>query len=217
MKRSIRAVLFLAICPLLMAQQVLNNEAVVKLVKAGLADDLIISTIIGSPGTYDISADGIIALKGAGVSDKVVTAILRKAAIPAAVSAPVPAPPAAVVGTTAVVHIYRYKQFEAPKVRPSVYCDGTLLGRITRGHFLDVKIPPGSHVFLSEDKQAGAAVTLEPGKEYFFRIDMQMGVWKGSFRLTMVIPEQGKYEVSKLKPLDSRDALHQLPAGTDPQ
>jgi hypothetical protein len=54
--------------------------------KAGLSDDLIVSTIISSPGAYDTSADGMIALKGAGVSDRVVAAIVQKtntASVPA--------------------------------------------------------------------------------------------------------------------------------------
>lgn len=72
--------LFLLLCPILVAQQALNNDAVVKLVKAGLSDDLIVSTINASPGIYDTSTSGLISLKSAGVSDKVVEAILGKAA-----------------------------------------------------------------------------------------------------------------------------------------
>jgi hypothetical protein len=79
----------LAISPLLFAQQALNNDAVIKLVKAGLSDDLIVTTINASPGTYDTSPDGLIALKAAGASDKVVSAIVLKAS-GAAPSAPVP-------------------------------------------------------------------------------------------------------------------------------
>jgi hypothetical protein len=82
-RKNILAVLFLAICSLLVAQQALNNNAVIKLVKAGLSEDLIVSTINGAAGNYDISADGIIALKTAGVSDKVVAAIVAKASAPA--------------------------------------------------------------------------------------------------------------------------------------
>ena len=52
--------------------------------KAGLSDDLIVSTINSSPGSYDTSADGLIALKKAGVSDKVVAAIATKNAAPSA-------------------------------------------------------------------------------------------------------------------------------------
>lgn len=80
MRKSIFAVLFLAICPLLFAQQALNNDAIIKLVKAGLSDDLIVSTINAQQGSYDTSTDGIIALKTAGVSDKVVAAVIARSA-----------------------------------------------------------------------------------------------------------------------------------------
>lgn len=82
MRKSILAIVFMAICPLLAAQQALNNDSVIKLVKAGLSEDLIVTTINGSAGSYDTSADGIIALKTAGVTDKIVAAILAKAAAP---------------------------------------------------------------------------------------------------------------------------------------
>ena len=80
MRKNILAIAFLAICPLLVAQQALNNDSVIKLVKAGLSDDLIVTTINASPGTYDTSANGLIALKSAGVSDRVVSAVVVKTA-----------------------------------------------------------------------------------------------------------------------------------------
>jgi hypothetical protein len=89
MRKTLSALLFLALCPFLVAQQALNNDSVIKLVKAGLSDDLITTTISASPGTYDTSTDGLIALKAAGVSDKVVAAMVSKA------FAPPPAPAAA--------------------------------------------------------------------------------------------------------------------------
>jgi hypothetical protein len=79
MRKSLLAFVFLAFCPVLIAQQPLNNDAVIKLTKAGLSEDLIVSTINSQAGTYDTSTDGLIALKTAGVSDKVVTAIMLKA------------------------------------------------------------------------------------------------------------------------------------------
>src|ERR1035438_7184430 len=79
MRKSLIALVFLAFCPLLVAQQALNNDAVIKLVKAGLSDDLIVSTINASAGSYDTSANGLIALKTAGVSDKVLSAIVLRA------------------------------------------------------------------------------------------------------------------------------------------
>ena len=98
MRKNILAAVFLAICPLAFAQQALNNDAIIKLVKAGMSDDLIITTINAQPGNFDVSTDGLIALKTGGASDKVVSAIVLKASAaptPApAVPAPPPAPPA---------------------------------------------------------------------------------------------------------------------------
>jgi hypothetical protein len=69
------------------------------MVKAGLTDDVIVATIDANPGAYDASPDGLIALKQAGVSNKVIDAIVAKsnASAPeaAAPSAPPPPEPAA--------------------------------------------------------------------------------------------------------------------------
>ncbi len=51
MRKSILAFVFLAFCPLLIAQQTLNNDAIIKLTKAGLSDDLIVTTINSQAGT----------------------------------------------------------------------------------------------------------------------------------------------------------------------
>lgn len=69
----------LFICPVLPAQQPLDNNAVIKLAQAGLSDDLLVTTINASPGHYDVSPNGLIALKAASLSDKVVSAIVLKA------------------------------------------------------------------------------------------------------------------------------------------
>ena len=80
------------------AQAGLNNDSIIKMVKAGLSDDLIVSTIGSSPGVYDTSADGMIALKTAGASDRVVSAVVQKAnsaaapGVPALAPLPPPAP-----------------------------------------------------------------------------------------------------------------------------
>jgi hypothetical protein len=87
----------LAFCPQLLAQQAtsgaigeLKNESVIKLLKAGLSADLIVSTSNALPGTYDTSPEGLISLKGANASDRVVSAIVLKASS----SAPTTKPPA---------------------------------------------------------------------------------------------------------------------------
>ncbi len=95
MRKSFLAVLFLAVCAIAAAQEI-NNDTVIKMVKAGLSDDTIVTTINASAGTYDASPNGLIALKKAGVSDKVIEAIAAKATsggASAAAAAPAPLPP----------------------------------------------------------------------------------------------------------------------------
>ena len=69
--------LFLTVC---MAQTVLTNDAILKMAKAGLGEDILLSTIKGQAGHYTTTPDDLIALIGAGVSDKVFAAMMEKAA-----------------------------------------------------------------------------------------------------------------------------------------
>lgn len=81
MKRSIRTVLLLLVPTLMLcAQEPLTNDAVVKLVKAGLSEELIVQMIGSQPGNYKLSADDVLSLKNQGVSDKIITAMLNKGA-----------------------------------------------------------------------------------------------------------------------------------------
>ncbi len=74
----------------LLAQQALTNESVIKLAKAGLSDDVIVSTINASTGNFDISPDSLIAFKSAGVSDKVIAAVVAHAPAPNTAEPPSP-------------------------------------------------------------------------------------------------------------------------------
>jgi hypothetical protein len=136
MRKSLIVLVFLAFCPLLVAQQALNNDSVIKLVKAGLSDDLIVSTINASPGAYDSSANGLIALKTAGASDKVVTAIVMKASGASSTPQAEPAASTATAGTNpddstaaheAGIYIYNPSAPAGSKMsmlEPSVYSQG---------------------------------------------------------------------------------------------
>src|SRR5258708_27161158 len=56
----------------------MNNDSVLKMVKAGLGADLVIQTIDTQPGQYGTDADSLVKLKTAGVSDRVITAMINK-------------------------------------------------------------------------------------------------------------------------------------------
>jgi len=70
-------------CPRLGAQQEMNNESVLKMVKAGLSPQVIAASVNSQPGHYDLSADSLIALKKAGVNDQIVTAMITHSSTPA--------------------------------------------------------------------------------------------------------------------------------------
>lgn len=70
--------LWLALCPVLAAQEALTNASIEKMVKAGLGDDVVVSMIQSKPGQYDLTADTLVNLKGEGVSEKVLEAMIAK-------------------------------------------------------------------------------------------------------------------------------------------
>ena len=61
-----------------LAQAALSNEDIIKLVKAGMTEEVILTIVSSQPGKYSFSADDLIALKEAGVSDKILSAMALK-------------------------------------------------------------------------------------------------------------------------------------------
>jgi hypothetical protein len=56
----------------------MSNDSVLRMHSAGLNDDLIIQTIQTQPGHYDVGPDNLIALKKAGLSDPVLSAMTAR-------------------------------------------------------------------------------------------------------------------------------------------
>lgn len=69
----------------------LGNESIIKLVRAGLGEDVITVMIATQPGNYSVDPESIIALKQAGASDKVISAILSNSGHGGPASAPLAA------------------------------------------------------------------------------------------------------------------------------
>jgi len=62
----------------LFAQETLNNDSVIKLVKSGLSEDTIASIVQTQPGKYSLGTEEISSLRKAGVSDRIIAAMLEK-------------------------------------------------------------------------------------------------------------------------------------------
>ena len=58
--------------------QALTNEDIVKMVKAQLSESIILTTIESSNPGFDVSPEGLIALKNGGVNDRIIEALQRR-------------------------------------------------------------------------------------------------------------------------------------------
>src|SRR4030095_11093133 len=104
------------------AQEVLTNQLVVDMLKAGLSERVVVAKIRTSPTNFDTGTDALIALKKNGVPEKVIEAMMSPTAAASAPSAP-PAgappaasvaavPPAAMAARPTVFHIIAGKEVE---------------------------------------------------------------------------------------------------------
>ena len=77
------------------AQDVLTNDAVVAMKKAGLSDSVIIAKIRASQTKFDVNTQALISLKGAGLSDQIIEAMVSHPGPAGSVRSVPAAPPAA--------------------------------------------------------------------------------------------------------------------------
>ena len=89
----VMASLMLLTATSLTAQEVLTNDSVLALKKAGLSDSLILAKVRSSPAKFDTSTKGLIALKSAGLSDQIIEAMVSHPGTPSSAST-APAAPA---------------------------------------------------------------------------------------------------------------------------
>ena len=101
------AMLLAAVCS---AQAPMTNESIKKMVKAGLNDDIVIGTIKSQPANYSTAPDDLIGLKTAGVSDRVISALVGKMSAGAVPESVAPASVASKsVGPVSEVGVYLKK------------------------------------------------------------------------------------------------------------
>jgi hypothetical protein len=85
-----------------LAQEVLTNESVIQMVKAGLPEAVVIAKIKGTATKFDLKTDSLVGLKKAGVSDKVLEAMVAAGSSSASPTTAMPAPPAPAVAAGAL-------------------------------------------------------------------------------------------------------------------
>jgi len=100
---------------------------------------------------------------------------------------------------------YRPHRFEGSALKPSIYIDNSEIARLKNGESVNVTVPAGQHRVYSNDKATGIDLDAQPGQTYYVRMDIQTGVWKGHGGITLVDPQEGKYESAQTKLETSSD------------
>src|SRR5260370_30468057 len=167
------------------AQENLTNDWIVKMVKAGLREDVIVNVIGLEPGKYSLSPDDLIALKNANVSPRVITAMMNRSQSGATTSPPPAAVPpvaqASQIPSVDEIGVYYKKGDKWADVQPEVvnWKTGGVLKRIGTAGILKGDVdrrlqgPPspqtrGSSLGLPVSTPRGAALTqstvLQPSR-----------------------------------------------------
>lgn len=80
-----------------LAQEVLTNESVIQMVKAGLPEAVVIAKIKSTATNFDLKTDSLVGLKKAGVTDRVLEAMVAAGAGGSSTASAMPTPPAPAV------------------------------------------------------------------------------------------------------------------------
>jgi Protein of unknown function (DUF2846) len=127
----------------------------------------------------------------------------QQAAQPETASKPAETPaaekPATPTGPVPTIYFYRIKQFAGSSLEPTVYCDEKELARMDNGRYFGVTLAPGKHVCRMGDKQTGFEIDVKGDQPFYAKVSIEAGFWKGHGRLTLIQPEQGGFELKKVK------------------
>ena len=111
----------------------------------------------------------------------------------------VPETPVETNTADAIVYIYRPGKYGGKALEPSVFLDDTELARMDNGRYFALKLKPGKHIIHLTDDKKGYAIDMGPGQTYYFRIGIEMGMWKGHGKITLDDADRAIKEIKKIK------------------
>lgn len=171
----------------LTAQEVLTNESLIALKKAGLSDSIIISKIKSSQTKFDVSTKGLIGLKNAGMSDQVIEAVVNAGSAATTPAAAAPAAPAAAAAPApareSIVHLIGGKSVELVPANAALeFSTGFFDSKselVLRGRKAQYRIADKKPVFYSTWSANDAPlVRLKPGSDHD---DRNLKISSGSY------------------------------------
>lgn len=154
----------------------LVNADIVKMVKAGLAEDTIVLAIQNKPSSFETGPEELIRLKEQGVSQAVLNAMLNASNPAPAAPAPSEPPPAAQQTQPDQGPAGVWVEFfgvcprnDLTIFKPTIYANQTELARLACNTYFYVAAQPGTYKFCATK---GKCVTAAIGSKgpYYFRI-----------------------------------------------
>jgi hypothetical protein len=154
----------------------LVNADIVKMVKAGLAENTIVLAIQNKPSSFDTNPEELIRLKEQGISQAVLNAMLN-ASNPAPAAPPPSEPPPAAQQTQAdqgPVGVWVEFFGVCPRndltiFKPTIYANQTELARLACNTYFYVAAVPGTYKFCATKGKCVTAA-IGPKGPYYFRI-----------------------------------------------
>lgn len=111
----------------------------------------------------------------------------------------VPETPTPVNTAEAIVYVYRPSKMAGKALEPSVFVDDIELARMDNGRYFALKLKPGKHIVHMTDDKKGYAIDMGPGQTYYFRVGLEMGMWKGHGKITLDDADRAIKEIKKIK------------------
>jgi len=103
------------------------------------------------------------------------------------------------------VVVYRPSKFVGSALKPSVYVDGSQIGRLENGRYVSLQLIPGKHNFESSMKKtAPLDVDVKPNETVYLEMVILPGNWRGGGRLIPVGEDDAKTALLKLKPSEEK-------------
>jgi len=179
----------------------MSKEDVAKLAKAGVSDDVILSKIEQEKATFKLSADDIALLKGDGVSDRVLQAMLGKAP-----PKPAPAQPAGSSGNLTVRNTSHRAIKVAVNEKDGIvdfsWSSGT---DVSRGGQLEFKVAGAEYKITVEGAPSRhvaklPATLLVRGAEMEYLDVMTLTIQDGAGSTVMILHSVGKQTAGQRRP-----------------
>ncbi len=99
----------------------------------------------------------------------------------------------------ATIIFYRPGAFYGKALKPSIFVDGTEIGRLKSGKYISYQTTSGKHMLASSKKDTAVEVNVTAAQPQYVEMLIQSGTWRGAGRLIPVPADEGKQKSDKLK------------------